>query len=137
MSDSNANSRLLLFVLLASAALVTLVIHLSVVPRQYPDDVFTTGLALVFGWLTYALVFYAVGRIGSQPQELPSMRFADVGLALFLVSVLLAAGLDAAGFTPEVILEAYVLPTLGIYVGLALFGWSIGRRTEAINEIVR
>lgn len=137
MSDSNANSRPLLFVLLASAALVTLVIHLSVVPRQYPDDVFTTGLALVFGWLTYALVFYAVGRIGTQPQELPSMRFADVGIALFLVSVLLAAGLDAAGFTAEVILEAYVLPALGIYVGLALFGWSIGRRTEAINEIVR
>ncbi|WP_440763754.1 hypothetical protein [Natronorubrum sp. DTA7] len=137
MSDSTASARPLLVVLLASAALVTLVVHLSVVPQRYPEDVFTTGLALVFGWLTYTLAFYAVGRIGSQPDELPSMRFADVGIALFLVSVLLAAALDGFGFTPEAILEAYVLPALGIYVGLALFGWSIGRRTEAINEIVR
>jgi len=133
----SADRRPLLFVLLASAALATLVVHLSVLPRYFPDDVFMTGLTLVFGWLTYALVFYAAGRLGSQPGELPSMRTADVGIALFLISVLLAAALDALGFVPMVILEAYVLPAIGIYVGLALLGWSIGRRTEAINEIVR
>ncbi|WP_121741422.1 hypothetical protein [Natronorubrum halophilum] len=137
MSASNADRRPLLFVLLAGAVLVTLGIHLSLVPRRYPDDVFSTGLALVGGWLTYALAFYAVGRIGPQPRELPSMRVGDIGLALFLLSVLLAAALNAFGFTPELLLEAYVLPALGVYVGLALLGWSIGRRTEAINEIVR
>lgn len=131
----NADRRPLLFVLLGSALLVTLVIHLSFVPRYFPDDVFTTGLALVAGWASYALVFYAAGRLGTDPRELPTMRLADVGLALFLVSVLLAAALDAFGFTPELILEAYVVPAVGVYVGLALFGFSIGRRTEAINEI--
>lgn len=134
MSDAR---RPLLVVLLGSALLVTLVIHLSVLPEYFPDDVFTSGLVLVVGWLAYLLVFYAAARLSAQPSELPSMRVADVGLALFLLSVLLAAALDAFGFTPEAILEAYVVPAVGIYVGLALFGWSIGRRTEAINEIVR
>ena len=133
----SAERRPLLVVLLVSASLVTLVIHLSFVPRYFPEDVFTTGLALVSGWATYALAFYAAGRLGPQPADLPSMRLADVGIALFLVSVLLAAALDTFGFGPEAILEAYVLPAIGVYVGLALLGWSIGRRTEAINEIVR
>ena len=129
--------RPLLGVLLASALLVTLLIHLSVVPRYFPDDVFATGLALVAGWLTYTVAFYALGRLGAAPRELPRMRVADIGIALFLVSVLLALGLDAFGLTPEVIRRAYVVPAVGVYVGLALLGWSIGRRTEAINEIVR
>ncbi|ELY47537.1 hypothetical protein [Natronorubrum sulfidifaciens] len=133
----SSDRRPLLFVLFGSALLVTLVIHLSFVPRYFPEEVFMTGLALVAGWVTYALVFYAAGRLRSNPQELPSMRTADIGIALFLVSLLLGAALDAFGFTPEAILEAYVVPALGIYVGLALLGWSIGRRTEAINAIVR
>ncbi|MXV63897.1 hypothetical protein GS429_17890 [Natronorubrum sp. JWXQ-INN-674] len=133
----SADRRPLLAVLLASALLVTLVVHLSFVPRYYPDDVFTSGLALVAGWVTFAIVFYAVGRLGSDPQTIPNMRIADIGVALFLVSVLLGLALDAFGFTPAVIIEAYVLPAIGIYSGLALLGWSIGRRTEAINEMVR
>ena len=127
--------RPLLVVLLVSAALVTLLLHGRFVPRYYPDDVFTTGLVLVAGWTTYALVFYALGRLRATDRELPSMRSADLGIALFLLSLLLALGLDTLGFTPAVILEAYVLPAVGLYVGLALLGWSLGRRTEAINEI--
>ncbi|ELY52940.1 hypothetical protein [Natronolimnohabitans innermongolicus] len=129
--------RPLLFVLLASAALVTVVIHGTFVPEYFPDDIFMTGLALIVGWVAYTVVFYAVGRLTAEPTTLPSMRLGDIGLALFLVSVLLAAGLDALGFTPELLLGVYALPGIGVYVGLALFGWSIGRRTEAINAIVR
>ncbi|ELY51357.1 hypothetical protein [Natronorubrum bangense] len=133
----STDRRPLLFVLLGSALLVTVVIHLSFIPQYFPDDVFMTGLALVAGWVTYTLVFYVAGRLQSSPRELPSMRTADIGIALFLVSLLLGAALDSFGFTPEAILEAYVVPAIGIYVGLALLGWSIGRRTEAINEIVK
>ena len=134
-----ARSRPLLVVLFGSAAAVTLLLHLSLVPRYFPDDAFMTGLVLVAGWITYTLAFYAVGRLGSDPDpaRFPSMRLADVGIALFLVSVLLALGLEAFGFPPEAILEAYVPLAIGVYVGLALLGWSIGRRTEAINAIVR
>lgn len=127
--------RPLLAVLLVSALLATLVIHGRFVPRYFSGDAFATGAALLAGWATYALVFYALGRLRSGDRELPSMRTADLGIALFLVSLLLALGLDTFGFAPEAILEAYVLPAVGVYAGLALFGWSIGRRTEAINEI--
>ena len=126
--------RPLLGVLLGSALLVTLLLHERLL-RYYPDDVFTTGLLLVAGWATYTLAFYALGRLQPGARELPSMRVSDLGIALFLVSLLLALGIDTLGFTPAVIAEAYVLPAVGVYTGLALFGWSIGRRTEAINEI--
>ncbi|QFU81539.1 hypothetical protein [Natronorubrum aibiense] len=133
----STDRRPLLLVLLGSAVLATLVVHFSFVPQYFREDPFMTGLALAFGWLTYALIFYAASRLWSDPQELPSMRTADIGIALFLVSLLLGAALDAFGFTLEAILEAYVVPAIGIYVGLALLGWAIGRRTEAINAIVR
>ena len=132
---THRHRRALLLVLLGSASLGTLLLHGRFVPRYYPDDVFTTGLALVAGWLTYALAFYALGRLRPGTRELPSMRSADLGAALFLVSLLLALALDTFGFTPTVIPEAYAVPAVGIYAGLALLGWSIGRRTEAINEI--
>ncbi|WP_265108681.1 hypothetical protein [Halosolutus halophilus] len=127
---------LALVVLLGSSALATLIIHLSILPRYYPDEPFTTGLALVVGWTTFALVFYAAGRLRASPEAMPNMRIGDVGLALFLLSVLFALALDSFGLTPELIAEAYVLPGIGTYVGLALLGWAIGRRTAAINRIV-
>ncbi|MFC4542920.1 hypothetical protein ACFO5R_13410 [Halosolutus amylolyticus] len=126
---------LALVVLLGSAALVTLVVHLSILPRYYPDDPFTTGLVLLAGWTTFALVFYAAGRLRAGPATMPSMRIGDVGLALFLLSVLFALALDSFGFTPELIGAAYVLPGIGAYAGLALLGWAIGQRTAAINRI--
>lgn len=127
----------MLVVLCVSAALATLAIHGRFVPRYYPDDAFATGLALVAGWTAYALAFYALGRLQSGDRKLPNMRTADLGIALVIVSLLLALGLDALGFTLEAILAAYALPAIGVYTGLALLGWSIGRRTEAINEIAR
>lgn len=131
---SNRHS-LALVVLLGTAALVTAMVHVSLLPRYYPDDPFATGLTLVAGWATFALAFYAAGRLRSTSTAVPNMRTADVGLALFLLSVLLALALDSFGITPALVLEAYVLPAIGTYVGLALLGWSIGRRTAAINRM--
>lgn len=131
---TNRNSALL-SLLLGSAALVTGIVHLLFVPRHFPDDPLQATPYLLLGWVTFTTTFYAVGRLFSTPASLPSMRAGDVGAALFLVSLLFAGALDSFGFTPAAVIEAYVLPAVGIYVGLALVGWSIGRRTEAINRI--
>ena len=131
---ANGNSPLL-YLLLVSAAVATIVVHLSFVPDHFPDDPLQSAPYLLVGWLTFAMAFYVAGRLFSTPGELPSMRAADIGAALFLVSLILAGGLDSMGFTPTAVLEAYVLPALGIYAGLALVGWSVGQRTKAINRI--
>ncbi|SER14312.1 hypothetical protein [Natrinema salaciae] len=131
--------RPLLYVLLGSALLVTLLLHLVFLPRYLPGDVLLTVLTVGAGWLTYVLVFYGLGRVWPAPdrQSFPNMRFADVGLALLLVSLLLLLALDAVGIPLEGVVGVYALPVAGIYAGLALLGWSVGRRTEAINEMVR
>lgn len=92
-------------------------------------------LYLVVGWVPYTLAFYAIGRFSSSPETLPSMRPADVGLGLFLVSLLISLGLDRWGFSPELVPVGHVVQAVGIYVGLALFGWGIGRRSVAIQRI--
>ncbi len=132
--DRSSQSRML-YVLLGIALLVTVLVHLSVLPRYYPGDVFMTALTLVAGWATFTIVWYLAGRIFSTPGELPTMRSADIGLGLFLVSLLIALFMDSLGFTLNTVLEAFVIPGIGIYAGLALLGWSIGRRTKAINRI--
>lgn len=125
-----------LVLLLGVALLVTAVVHVSFVPEYFPDDSARAAPFLVIGWFTFGVAFYAMGRLFSAPGSLPSMRGADVGTALFLVSLLLATGLDALGFTPEAVLVAYVPLAIGIYAGLALLGWAIGKRTKAINRTV-
>ena len=110
-------------------------IYLLVVPRHVAAG--NTGRTLAYiavGWVPYALCFYAAGRLLSAPEELPSMRFADVGLALFLVSLLVSLGLDTLGFGPELVPVGHVLPAIGVYVGLALLGWGLGRRSRAIER---
>ncbi|MCU4973770.1 hypothetical protein OB955_13605 [Halobacteria archaeon AArc-m2/3/4] len=131
----SSRSPWLLSLLLGSALLSTIVFHARFVPRFFPDDLFTTSLFLFAGWATFALVFYVLGRLFSEPGPIPSMRSGDIGTAVFLVSLLLSLFLDTLGFTFEAVLEAHVLPALGVYVGLALIGWSIGQRTKAINQI--
>ena len=126
----------ILYLVLGVAVLVTVVVHVSVLPDYFPDDATRAAPFLLIGWFTFGVAFYAMGRLFSTPGSLPSMRGADVGTALFLVSLLVAGGLDALGFTPEVVLVAYVLPAIGIYAGLALLGWAVGKRTNAINRMV-
>ncbi len=134
MSDDR---RPFVVVLLGSALAVAGVVHLWLLPRYLPNEPVSAGLALIAGWASVTLLCYAVGRLRSAPRELPNMRFADVGIALLLVSLVVALALDAVGLATEATATVYAAPALGVYAGLALIGWSIGRRTEAINEIVR
>ncbi|GAB3019582.1 hypothetical protein GCM10025298_03650 [Natronobiforma cellulositropha] len=123
-----------MFVVGVSALVATCILHLAYLPRYFPDERLTVSAVLVLGWATYTVGWYAIGRLFSDPGPVPSLRSLDVGVALFLCSLLLGLGLDTLGFTPELVLEAYALPAVGIYVGLALVGWSIGVRTNAINR---
>ena len=125
----------ILYLLLGIAVLVTAVVHLEFIPAYFPDDPARAAPFLVVGWFTFGVAFYAMGRLFSTPGSLPSMRGGDVGTALFLLSLLAAAGLDTLGFTPDTILVAYVPPAIGIYAGLALLGWAVGKRTKAINRM--
>lgn len=124
-----------LYVLVVSAFLVSAVIHVRFVPRYFPHDSFESAVFILTGWMTFALAFYGLGRLFSQSGRLPSMRTGDAGIAVFLLSLLVALFLDSLGFRPDVIVEAYVVPAVGVYVGLALIGWSVGKRTAAINRI--
>ena len=125
----------LVVVLLVSGALVTLVIHIGFLPEYFPEDLFTASLYLYAGWLTFAIVFYSLGRLLSNPGPIPSMRTGDIGTALFLLSLLCSLLLDSIGFTIETVTEVHLLLGIGIYAGLALIGWTIGQRTKAINRI--
>lgn len=125
----------ILYLVFVSAVLATAIVHLQFVPDYFPEDPLRATPFLVVGWVAFAVVFYAAGRLFANPGPLPNMRAADAGTALFLVSLLSAGALDAFGFTPSAVPEAYVVPGLGVYVGLALVGWSIGKRTTAINRI--
>lgn len=129
-SRSDPGAPLLLIVSLLAVALVYGVL----VPGDVLDDGSRTVLYVAVGWVPFTLVFYALGRGFSSPEALPSMRSADAGLALVLVSLLVSLGLETLGLSPEQLPEAYVLQAIGIFVGLALFGWGIGRRSRAIGQ---
>ncbi|WP_290816346.1 hypothetical protein [Halovivax sp.] len=133
--DDGDRPRAFLAGLLVLAALATLVLHLGYVPRHFPEEYYRAVPYLAAGWVSYAMVFYVLGRLASDPSELPSMRSGDVGAALALLALLLAVALDAGGFSPRLVLEAYVVLAVPLYAGLALVGWSLGRRTRAINRI--
>ncbi|RQH02499.1 hypothetical protein [Natrarchaeobius oligotrophus] len=120
-------------VLLAGCVIATLLVYLVLVPRSVVADEHARALRyLVVGWLPYTLAFYMVGRLFSSPSALPTMRTADVGLGVFLVSLLVSLGLDAWGFSPELVPVAHVLQAVAIFASLALLGWGIGRRSRAI-----
>lgn len=122
-----------LSLLLVACVIVTAVVYLVSVPRYVLAGDYSRGvLYLGIGWLPYTCTFYAIGRLYSSPETLPNMRAADVGLALFLISLLLSLGLDAWGLSPERVPAAHALQAVGIFAGLAFFGWGIGRRSKAI-----
>ncbi|ELZ00705.1 hypothetical protein C482_08788 [Natrialba chahannaoensis JCM 10990] len=118
---------------LGGCALVAAIVYVGLVPQALlAGDASRALLFLVLGWVPYTIVFYAIGRLISSPEQLPNMRAADFGLAAFLVSLLLSLGLDAWGFSPEQVPAAHVMQGVGIFVGLALFGWGLGRRSHAV-----
>ena len=125
-------------IVLIASVLAALVVYGWLVPRHLMTGTWSRAvLYLVVGWVPYTLAFYAAGRGRAATTRLPSMRAADIGLALFLVALLLSLGLEAWGFTPERVPTAHVLQAIGIFVGLALFGWGIGRRSAAISTLRR
>ncbi|MFU8868042.1 hypothetical protein [Natronococcus sp.] len=130
-SRSDSSARLLLVV----SAIAVVLVYGVLVPRDVlAGDGSRAVLYVVGGWVPFTLVFYALGRSFSSPEALPSMRSADAGLGLVLVLLLLSLGLEAWGVPPEELPEAYVLQAIGIFLGLALFGWGIGRRSRAIGR---
>ncbi|WP_247728779.1 hypothetical protein [Halovivax limisalsi] len=125
-----------LWLLLVVGLVGTLFTHLRYLPR-YGLDVSLDGLPVVVtGWLSFTLLFYALGRVLSDPPELPSMRGADIGVGLVVLALLFAGGLSNYGFTPRGVPGVYVAIGVGFYAGLALVGWSLGQRTRAVNRIV-
>ncbi|ARS90968.1 hypothetical protein [Natrarchaeobaculum aegyptiacum] len=119
--------------LLAAAVLATGIVYLWLVPRSVSAGEDTLAIRyLVVGWIPYVLAWYLLGRRYTSPEALPNMRTADAGLALVLVSLLLSLGLDAWGFTPEQVPGAHALQAIAIFVGLALLGWGLGRRSSAL-----
>lgn len=122
------------YLLLVAAVLATAVTYLGLVPRHLSSHAEQAVLYLVVGWVPYTISWYLLGRLFSAPTALPSMRAADVGLGIALVALLLSLGLDAWGFTPAAVPIAHVLQAIGIFAGLALFGWGIGRRSKALTR---
>lgn len=135
MAESSSTGRASLAVLFVLAAAATALVHGVYVRRYLPDDLVTALPYLVVGWATFGLAFYALGRLLASPGEMPNMQAADVGVGLFLSSVVLAGLLDAAGITVESAPAIHGVPAAGIYLGLALAGWGIGERTKVINRI--
>lgn len=89
---------------------------------------------IVAGWLPYTLVFYVLGRLGRAPKSLPKMRPADYGFAIFIFSLLASIGLDRWGLTPERFPEMHLPQAVGVFLGLAMLGWGLGRRSSAIDQ---
>lgn len=124
------------WVLLGIGVFGTLFTHLRYLPRHGFDVSLAAIPIAVAGWLSFTLVFYALGRILSDPPALPSTRGGDIGVALVVLSLLLASGLSNYGFVPRAVPWLYVVLAIALYAGLALVGWSLGQRTRAVNRLV-
>lgn len=135
MAESSSTGRASLAVLFVLAAAATALVHVVHIRRHLPDEPVTALPYLVVGWVTFGMAFYALGRLFASPGEMPNMRAADVGVGLFLSSVVLTGLLDATGITVESAPAIHGVPAAGIYLGLALAGWGFGERTKVINRI--
>jgi len=109
--------------------------HVVFVPRYLLSE-FTRGLPyLVIGWGSYTLIFYTLGRLRPVDDRMPNMRAIDLGLGVFLSSIVLSGVLDAAGLTLAGTPLVHALPAAGVYIGLGLAGWGFGVRTRTVNRI--
>ena len=124
------------FAVLALLSLsVSAVVHLRYAPEHLPVDPLAALPSLLVGWVAFALAFYALGRLRGSTRGVTASRTADLGVGLVGFTLLLAGAISAFGFTMELVPEVYVALAAGLYAGLALVGWSIGRRTSAINRL--
>lgn len=133
MSASEGRTRIAGLVVVAF--LLGVFLHVWILPEYFPLEPFAAAPYLLLGWLSVTLVFYGLARLLADPATLPSMRGADYGAALFLITLLLAGFAEFHGVSPRYSAAGYLVYALGIYPGLALFGWAIGKRTKAINRI--
>lgn len=132
-ADSETKRRLIGLCVAALAA--TIVVHVTFLPRYFPDA-FTRGFPfLAIAWGSYLLFFYGLGRLRPPADGMPNMRATDLGVFLFLLAIVVSGLLDTAGLTIEATPFAHVLPALGVYIGLAFAGWGFGVRTGAVNKI--
>lgn len=90
---------------------------------------------LVVGWIPFGVVAYAIGRRVSPPETAPSMRPIDLGAFLAIVSVLVSLGFDLLGFSPSAVPLGHALQALGVFVGIALFSWGLGRRSAVLDRL--
>jgi hypothetical protein len=137
MADSRDTGSTVLVALFALAAIATLLLHAVYVRPALPGEFVRVLPFLLAGWATFALSFYALGRLRSTPGSMPNMRALDGGIAVFLASVVLSGILDTAGLTLETVPLAHALPAVGVYVGLALAGWGFGERAKVVERISR
>lgn len=103
--DSSTNTKsgsVLTYLVLGGCAIVAALVYLGLVPQAaLTGNESRAILYLVLGWVPYTIVFYGIGRLFTSPEQLPNMRAADIGLATFLLLLLLSLGLDAWGFDPS------------------------------------
>ena len=125
-----------LLAVLVVAAITTVAVHVAYLPAYWPDELLDGLAGILIGWIAFTVVFYAIGRLRPNAAELPNMRSADLGVALAIVSLLLAGMTAGYGFQPEDAQWVFAVYAVGLYAGLALIGWSLGQRTRAINRIV-
>ena len=125
----------LLVALFGLSTVATLLVHAVFVPRHLPEEFVLALPYLVVGWASFALAFYALGRLVSSPAAMPNMRAVDTGIAVFLGSVVLSGILDTAGLAVGRFPLAHAPSAVGVYVGLALTGWGLGERAKVIERI--
>ncbi|MFP8890363.1 hypothetical protein ACLI4U_11385 [Natrialbaceae archaeon A-CW2] len=133
----NADQRSpVLLVVLVGSILVTGLVHLVFLPRVFPEELFVASVYLFAGWIGFTLIFYTLGRLFSNPEPMPRLGATDYGAGLFVLSILGSLFLDTLGFSLSAVPVGHLPFAVGVYVGLALIGWSVGERTVAINRAV-
>lgn len=124
-------------VLLVLGALTTLIVYGWVVPNEIRTGQGETALVyVVAGWVPYTVTFYALGHVAPPPDGLPSMRAVDAGAILVVLALLVSVSITRVGIHPERIPEAHAIQAIAVFVGLALFGWGLGRRSVAIESVL-
>lgn len=124
-------------VVLIAGAATTAVVYLLFARRLLTAGVDGRAVRLlVMGWAPYAVTWFAVGRRFGDPGPSPSMRPVDYGAVLAVLSLLVSIAFDAGGFAPTAIPAGHVLPAVGVFVGLALFAWGLGRRSAALERML-
>lgn len=129
MSRRHWALELLLFV----CVVLTLLVYVILVPRH---GVTESGVVyFVLGWVPFTLSWYAAGRRFGQDDAAPSMRPVDFGAGIVVLALLISIAFDAWGFSPTQVPEGHVIQALSMFIGLALFGWGIGRRSATLDYL--